>query len=432
VAIISHAHHASTVVLAYLDPVSWFAGVQLFGAGATWVAIRVRRMLGVKPKHGVVPQSLQGVTLVTAPDAIDLLSQAPSLPRLIIVVEGPRDWPYLQPILEASKLSGSELEVWCISATTLPVAGLRDLDAAVKAVEASTRTAWSMLLSGLRQSIVLTTLTDLGTPAFPKASTGARYVYTFHSLVSTHVAYAEGAFDNYDTIFCAGPDQVAEIRAREQRLGLQPKALPEVGYPYLDVLSEQWRSADRLERRTALIAPSWSDDEQFRTTWIDAAHALKAGGWKVILRPHPETTKRSPELIRNLQAQFANDRDLELDLTAMAGGRLTDADVLISDWSGSAIEFGTASGRPVVFVDTPQKVRNPKWRETSEESIEARVRGRLGKVIAPSEVGRLAEILESLMVPPRDELSPDYLFNPGVSAAFASETLNGLLFEAQA
>jgi YidC/Oxa1 family membrane protein insertase len=306
----------------------------------------------------------------------------------------------------------------------------------VKAIQATSPLSWSMLLRGLSRTTVLTTLTDLGTAAFPKAKAkagaGARYVYAFHSPVSTHVAYPEGAFDHYDVIFCAGPDHVAEIRARERLLKIPAKTLCEIGYPHLDALAQQWRQSGASDQRTATIAPSWVDDEMFQTVWLAAAQVLCSGGWKVVLRPHPETIKRSPTLICEIEAQCAEDAGLRLDLSADAGERMAAADVLISDWSGAAIEFGVASGRPVVFIDTPQKVRNPNWRAISANSSEARIRHELGVVVAVAELGELNEIVGSLVARSKEPKPPAHLFNFGSSSKAAAEALTQVVRDVSA
>ena len=41
------------------------------------------------------------------------------------------------------------------------------------------------------------------------------YVYLFHSVFSIHSYLRNGALNNYDTIFCAGPHHIDEIRETE-------------------------------------------------------------------------------------------------------------------------------------------------------------------------------------------------------------------------
>ena len=67
------------------------------------------------------------------------------------------------------------------------------------------------------------------------------YVYVFHSMGSTHMVDHENSYDHYDSLLCAGPHHVAEIRRREQLKGLPPKHLFAHGYPRLERLVEARR-----------------------------------------------------------------------------------------------------------------------------------------------------------------------------------------------
>ena len=53
------------------------------------------------------------------------------------------------------------------------------------------------------------------------------------------MCYRKGAFDNFDTIMCNGPFQVAEHLATEKHYALKPKRLVEAGYALLDTLKRE-------------------------------------------------------------------------------------------------------------------------------------------------------------------------------------------------
>ena len=60
---------------------------------------------------------------------------------------------------------------------------------------------------------------------------------------------------------------------------------------------------------------------------------------------------------------------------------LLESDLLISDWSAMAIEYALGLGKPVLFVDVPPRVRNPKFAELGLEPMEMRIRRELGTVL---------------------------------------------------
>jgi len=60
---------------------------------------------------------------------------------------------------------------------------------------------------------------------------------------------------------------------------------------------------------------------------------------------------------------------------------LFDSDLLICDWSSMAIEYALGLGKPVLFVDVPPRVRNPKFEELGVEPLEMRIRRELGAIL---------------------------------------------------
>lgn len=67
------------------------------------------------------------------------------------------------------------------------------------------------------------TLTDLGNHFIKKTKNIEKYIYYFHSPISTIKSYTPKAFDNYDIIMCNGKFQINEIETRETLKNLPKK-----------------------------------------------------------------------------------------------------------------------------------------------------------------------------------------------------------------
>jgi CDP-glycerol glycerophosphotransferase (TagB/SpsB family) len=116
--------------------------------------------------------------------------------------------------------------------------------------------------------------------------------------------------------------------------------------------------------------------------------ALLSAGLRVILRPHYQTARLAPHVIQRLTARFGGDpRFRHVDRMGEMNS-LLESDVLICDWSAMAIEYALGLGKPVLFVDVPPRVRNPKYAELGLEPMEMRIRRELGTVLP---LNRLAE-----------------------------------------
>ena len=52
-----------------------------------------------------------------------------------------------------------------------------------------------------------------------------------------------------------------------------------------------------------------------------------------------------------------------MDLDLSSQGTVSESDIMISDWSGAAIEYALGLEKPVISVDVPRKVNNPGYKD---------------------------------------------------------------------
>jgi len=245
--------------------------------------------------------------------------------------------------------------------------------------------------------VMIMTLTDLDNYHLKRSKNPVHYVYVFHALVSTHMVYSENAFDNYDSILCAGPHHVNEIRRKEELKKLKPKNLIEAGYYRLERIHDRFKKYKKdQEKKTILVAPSWGKDNIIESCGEKLVDLLLQAGYQVILRPHPETLKRSPDLIKNIEFAFGNRPDFKLEKSVLSDDSLLEADALISDYSGIVLEYALGTGRPVIFIDVPPKVHNAKFNELNLEPLELSLRSQIGKTVSPDKIDLIPRLISML------------------------------------
>ena len=262
----------------------------------------------------------------------------------------------------------------------------------------------------LDSKVIVMTMPDLHRYHIRRSVRGATHVYVFHAMVSTHMVYTPSAFDHYDALFCVGPHQVSEIRKTEEKQKLAPKRIYEVGYPPLDRLMEAWRRRGAAPpgarqgegKGRVLIAPSWGRSNILESCVLDLARDLTRAGFPVTIRPHPEWIRRNPDGLRELRREIAAlesspPAQAQLDLGVLLDSTLMEADLLITDWSGIALEYAFGTERPVLYLDLPRKVRNPGYEGLGITPLEAQIRHRLGKVVDADEAGRIVPHVEELI-----------------------------------
>lgn len=260
----------------------------------------------------------------------------------------------------------------------------------------------SFFMAVVNCRVFVMTLTDLNNFHLKRSINPVHYVYVFHSPVSTHVVYRKGAFDHYDSILCVGPHQVKEIRRHEELNNIPPKKLVEAGYDRLEQIywayqKYQLSGSRRSGKGTVLVAPSWGPDNVLESCGERLVSILLESGYNVIVRPHPETVKRFPAIMDQFNSKFGGNPNFTLEGSIATFDSMLKADVLISDWSGIAIEYAFGTERPVLFLDVPMKVNNQEFEELEIEPLELVLREEIGVIISSEKLETVPQVISRLM-----------------------------------
>jgi YidC/Oxa1 family membrane protein insertase len=262
-----------------------------------------------------------------------------------------------------------------------------------------------------QSDIFVLTMMDLGNLQLKRSLHPVHYVYLFHSMGSTHMVDNEDSFDQYDSLFCAGPHQVAEIRKREEIKNQPAKHLFDYGHPRLEEVIERGR-AYRKEKHdgdplTVLIAPTWGETSIFNTCGKELIGVLLDAGFHVIMRPHYQSIRQTSQVIATLRDNYAEHERFEYIERMDETGSILRSDILVSDWSAMAMEYAMGLEKPVLFIDVPRRIRNPNWKELEIEPVEASIRRQVGEILSPESLDEAPAAIERLLATPgrfRDEV----------------------------
>ena len=358
--------------------------------------------------------------------------------RLVFYAEDQASWVHFQPVIHhLTETLGREI-CYVTSSPSDPILATDNPRIRPFLIGLGMVRTW--FFSDLSAGVMVMTMPDLENLYIKRSrSHPVHYAYIFHSVVSTHMIYRRGAFDHYDTIFTVGPHHGAEIRATEKTYGLEPKALVEHGYGRLDTILDESSRHDSLlplnaRKIRVLVAPSWGPDGLIETRGPELAETILAAGCRLTVRPHPMTGKKWPQSISALD-RFSEHPDFELELDISSQQSLLEADIMISDWSGAALEFAFGLERPVLFVDVPRKVNNPEYERIGCDPVEVSIRKRIGAVVAPnrlsslgSEITRLCADREAFREKIR-RVRAETVYNVGSSGKASAEQLSRLADE---
>ena len=253
----------------------------------------------------------------------------------------------------------------------------------------------TILFKALNAKAMFLTLPDIGNSFLKKSDNKKiKYIYIFHSLMSTHRIYTEKAFDNYDIILCPGKFHLNEILIREKLYKLQEKFLVEYGYPKIDTLIEKKKLfKSKNKKKTVLIAPTWGDSSIVKSCLVKIIKILLDKDYKVMLRLHTMSKKYDKNVVKYVKKNFLNKKNFFFEEENKNLNTFLEADFLISDWSGSAFEFAFLNLRPVIFINTKPKINNKNWQKLNLVCIEDQVRKKIGKEFEQDNISKIPDFI---------------------------------------
>jgi len=343
--------------------------------------------------------------------------------NIVVYSESGSYWGYLEPFVDQLIEEYGKSVCYLTSSPRDPV--LIGGNPAIRPFYIGSGSIRTILFASLDADVVVMTTPDLDSYSLKRSKYPVHYVFIPHNMTSTHMVFRKGAFDAFDTFFCVGPHHVAELREGEQIYGLKPRSLVEVGYAKLDALLGVARaSVPPLPsgRQRILISPSWPPHSLLEVCGEDLIASLVTAGHEVVVRPHRDTEKLAGKSLRALRARFDAANNFTLADGKAAARAFDEADLLITDWSGSALSFAFARERPVLFMDIPRKALNPDYERFTNQPLEVTIRERIGAILspdcaadAPDLIARLHNDRDRIAAAIRDQRAL-WIFNLGSSA----------------
>ena len=263
------------------------------------------------------------------------------------------------------------------------------------------------------------------------------YVYMDHGMNSVNLMLRKGALDAFDTAFCANANVPDELRAQEKVYGLKEKNLVPYGYAMIDNMIRAYEKQPpaKNDPPVILIAPSWQEDNIMDSCIDGLLTALLPMQYRVIVRPHPQYVRHYPEKLQTLQAKYASSPNFTLQTDFSSNETVFNADVLVTDWSGTAYEYSFTTLKPCLFINTPMKVMNPDYRDIDVTPFDISIRNQIGIALEPGQIDQIAPAVHRLLH--EQAFSPDSiaalrsqsLFNIGKAASVGADYLINRLIE---
>ena len=350
---------------------------------------------------------------------IDFTQLKKAQKQLVFYSEGKNYWVHLEGLV-TEVLEKSDVSVCYISSSAddpgLALSHPNYL--AFKIDEAFIR---NWLFENMEADVLVMSMPDLHQYQVKRSKFDVHYVYVQHSLVSLHMVYREGAFDYFDTIFCAGPHHLKEARALEALYNLPKKHLVNHGYARLDaILMEVEKHKNKVmldgEPIHVLLAPSWGPDSIIESGLGETIVAqLLSDGFKVTFRPHPQTTKFAKTQVDLIVKSHEASPLFDFEDNVASQNSLHRSNIMICDWSGAALDYAFGLNKPILFIDVPRKINNSRYQDIGIEPLEVGIRTLIGNVLSVDEISSCSSLVAELCQEKRTYDKSNYVFNAGRS-----------------
>lgn len=228
----------------------------------------------------------------------------------------------------------------------------------------------------LNAGSVLATTPGLDVLQWKRSKTVDRYIHIPHSLDELSL-YRMFGLDFYDAVLCSGKNQVDSIKKLEEiRINAPKKELLILGSTYMDNAYERVKTFTRTKNEVpvVLVAPSWGVNSLLNRFGERLISILIESGFKIIVRPHPQSLTAEKDMLDNLKSKFEGspvEWNFDNDNLAV----LNRADIMISDFSGVIYDFAFLFGRPVICTKLKESLNtlpfDADWLDGKPWCIEA-------------------------------------------------------------
>ena len=273
----------------------------------------------------------------------------------VIYNEGNQYWNTFKPVVEEFEARKIPLE-YLTSSKTDPVFDQKYNY--VKAEFIGEGNSAFAKLNMLSAGVVLMTTPGLQVYQLKRSKNVKHYSHVLH-MPNDATTYRLFGLDFFDSVLLTGDYQATDLRYLEEKRGINKKELVTVGCPYLDVYKQNIAEIPAEENHpfTVLVSPSWGDVGLLKKYGEKLLDPLSKTGWRIIVRPHPQSKKSEAEMLERLTARYKDNPNIVWDYERQNIFSLKKSDVMISDFSGIIFDYTFLCDKPVMYVNAGMDLR---------------------------------------------------------------------------
>lgn len=251
-------------------------------------------------------------------------------------------------------------------------------------------------LNMLSAGFVLMTTPGLQVYQLKRSKNVKHYSHVLH-MPNDATTYRLFGLDYFDSVLLTGDYQKDDIRTLEKNRGINSKDLVTVGCSYLDVLSEKINSIPAEENHvfTVLVSPSWGEVGVLKRFGERLLDPLAATGWKIIVRPHPQSKKSEADMLKRLEERYKDYANVEWDYNRDNIYSMKKSDIMISDFSGIVFDYTFLCNKPVMYVNTDMDLRPYDAYDLNKQLWQFSVLEKMGIKLEEKDFANIKEVIQN-------------------------------------
>lgn len=318
--------------------------------------------------------------------------QDSSYKKYLIYSEGKQYWNVFKPVCDEFESRQTELTYYT-SAKEDPVFEMNYKF--VKPEFIGEGNAAFAKLNMLSAGIVLMTTPGLGVYQLKRSKRVKHYCHVLH-MPNDATTYRLFGLDFFDSVLLSGDYQKKDLEWLETQRGINHKQLVTVGCSYLDVLAEKISSIPAEENHTftVLVSPSWGNVGVLKKYGERLLDPLSKTGWKIIVRPHPQSKKSEADMLQALEERYKDNPNIEWDYNRDNIYSMKRADMMISDFSGIIFDYTFLCDKPVMYVNTDMDLRPYDAYDLDHELWQFEILKKMGIKLEESQFENIREVIQ--------------------------------------
>jgi CDP-glycerol glycerophosphotransferase (TagB/SpsB family) len=130
---------------------------------------------------------------------------------------------------------------------------------------------------------------------------------------------------------------------------------------------------------------------------------LIATGWRIIVRPHPQSKKSEKDLLSRLEKRYTG-TSIIFDYTDENLFSLSRADIMISDFSSIIFDFVFLFQKPVLYANAYFELELYDASDLSHLPWKLQIVGELGKELTENQLPNIKEIISDVVKNPETKV----------------------------